>query len=93
MAGPVPLVQTKHCASATVGRVRGTRVTVQLSEELLARLDERAAREGRSRSALTGDAIEALVPDEECREEERKRISREIVEGYERIPQVADEPW
>jgi metal-responsive CopG/Arc/MetJ family transcriptional regulator len=62
-----------------------TQTLVQLTEELLRRLDERAAREGRSRSALIRDAIEAYLYDEE-----KARIDREIVEGYERIP-VTDE--
>jgi metal-responsive CopG/Arc/MetJ family transcriptional regulator len=59
---------------------------VQLSDDLLRRLDERAAREGRSRSALIRDAIEAYLYDEE-----KARIDREIVEGYERIPTTEEE--
>ncbi|HSS32453.1 MAG TPA: ribbon-helix-helix protein, CopG family [Solirubrobacterales bacterium] len=59
---------------------------VQLSQELLDRLDERAARDGRSRSALIRGAIEAYLLDEE-----RDRISREIVAGYERIPTTEEE--
>ena len=62
-----------------------TQTLVQLTEDLLRRLDERAAREGRSRSALIRDAIEAYLYDEE-----KARIDREIVEGYERIP-ITDE--
>lgn len=62
-----------------------TQTLVQLTEDLLRRLDERAAREGRSRSALIRDAIEAYLYDEE-----KVRIDREIVEGYERIP-ITDE--
>jgi len=62
-----------------------TQTLVQLTEELLRCLDERAAREGRSRSALIRDAIEAYLYDEE-----KARIDREIVEGYERIP-ITDE--
>jgi metal-responsive CopG/Arc/MetJ family transcriptional regulator len=63
-----------------------TQTLVQLSEELLRRLDERAAREGRSRSALIRDAIEEYLYDEEEAE-----ISRQIVEGYERIPVTEEE--
>ena len=63
-----------------------TQTIVQLNDELLRRLDERAAREGRSRSALIRDAIEAHLHDEES-----ARIDREIVEGYERIPVTAEE--
>lgn len=59
---------------------------VQLSDKLLRRLDERAAREGRSRSALVRDAIEAYLYDEE-----KARIDREIIAGYERIPETAEE--
>jgi metal-responsive CopG/Arc/MetJ family transcriptional regulator len=63
-----------------------TQTLVQLTRRLLQRLDERAAREGRSRSALIRDAIEAYLYDEE-----QARIDREIREGYERIPQTDEE--
>jgi metal-responsive CopG/Arc/MetJ family transcriptional regulator len=63
-----------------------TQTLVQLTQALLRRLDERAAREGRSRSALIRDAIEAYLYDEE-----EARIDREIVEGYERIPTTDEE--
>lgn len=63
-----------------------TQTLVQLSDELLRRLDERAAREGRSRSALIREAIEAYLYDEE-----NARIDREIREGYERIPETEEE--
>ncbi len=63
-----------------------TQTLVQLTEELLRRLDERAAREGRSRSALIRDAIEAYMVDEE-----RDEITRQIIEGYERIPETDEE--
>ena len=66
--------------------VSRTQTLVQLTDELLRRLDERAEREGRSRSALIRDAIEAYLADEE-----RAAISRRIVEGYERTPQSEDE--
>lgn len=62
-----------------------TQTLVQLTQTLLRRLDERAAREGRSRSSLIRDAIEDYLYDEEEAE-----ISRQIVEGYERMP-VTDE--
>ena len=68
-----------------VAEAKRTQTLVQLNDELLRRLDERAAREGRSRSALIRDAIEAYLHDEE-----KARIDREIIEGYERIP-VTDE--
>lgn len=72
--------------SATIWSVPRTQTLVQLSDELLQRLDERAAREGRSRSALIREAIEAYLHDEE-----RARIDREIQEGYERIPTTEEE--
>ncbi|HET7054590.1 MAG TPA: ribbon-helix-helix protein, CopG family [Solirubrobacterales bacterium] len=80
-----------------------TQTLVQLTQTLLRRLDERAAREGRSRSALIRDAIEDYLYDEEEAE-----ISRQIVEGYERTPvtegemaglereareMIREEPW
>lgn len=70
----------------TIWPVARTQTLVQLTAELLRRLDERAAREGRSRSALIRDAIEAYLHDEE-----RDRITREIIEGYERIPPSDEE--
>jgi metal-responsive CopG/Arc/MetJ family transcriptional regulator len=63
-----------------------TQTLVQLSRNLLQRLDERAAREGRSRSALIRDAIEAHLYDEK-----KAEIDRQIREGYERIPQADEE--
>jgi len=81
-----------------------TQTLVQLSHELVALLDERAARLRRSRSDLIREALESfLVEDAEA------EVSRRIVAGYERIPQdddglerwaergagdlVAEEPW
>jgi metal-responsive CopG/Arc/MetJ family transcriptional regulator len=63
-----------------------TQTIVQLNEALLARLDERAARESRSRSALIRTAIERYLEDELAAE-----VDRRIVEGYRRIPQTAAE--
>jgi metal-responsive CopG/Arc/MetJ family transcriptional regulator len=63
-----------------------TQTLVQLNEALLRQLDERAAREGRSRSALIREAIEAYLHDEA-----KARIDREIIEGYERIPETEEE--
>lgn len=65
------------------------KTTVGIAGDLLRRLDERAAREGRSRSALVQDAVKSYLYDEE-----RDRIAREITEGYERIPPTDEEdPW
>jgi metal-responsive CopG/Arc/MetJ family transcriptional regulator len=60
---------------------------VQLTEELVALLDERAARSGRSRSALIREALEEYL-----RDERESTIDRAIVEGYSRIPEE-DDPW
>lgn len=76
-------------AHATIGYhmpVSRTQTLVQLTDKLLRRLDERAAREGRSRSALIRDAIEAYLVDEE-----RDEITRQIIEGYERMPETDEE--
>lgn len=70
----------------SVAEPKRTQTLVQLNDELLRRLDERAAREGRSRSALIRDAIEAYLHDEE-----KARIDQEIIEGYERIPTTDEE--
>lgn len=70
----------------TIWSVKRTQTLVQLNDVLLQRLDERAAREGRSRSALIRDAIEEYLHDEE-----QVRIDREIREGYERIPETEEE--
>jgi metal-responsive CopG/Arc/MetJ family transcriptional regulator len=75
--------------TATIGYhmlMTRTQTLVQLTDKLLRRLDERAAREGRSRSALIRDAIEAYLYDED-----KARIDREIIEGYERIPTTDEE--
>jgi len=74
---------------------------VQLSDELLALLDERAAKSGRSRSEIIRSAIER-----ELAAEHEAAIDKAIVDGYTRAPQgpdpwaaasakrsVADEPW
>ena len=59
---------------------------VDLTHDVLRSLDERADREGRSRSALIREAIKAYLYDEE-----KARIDREIIEGYERIPPTDEE--
>jgi metal-responsive CopG/Arc/MetJ family transcriptional regulator len=63
-----------------------TQTLVQLTDELLTRLDERAARERRSRSTLIREAIEDYL-----RDELEAEIDRRIVEGYRRHPQTSDE--
>jgi predicted DNA-binding protein len=60
---------------------------VQLTDELLAALDQQAAASGRSRSELIREALEDYL-----RDELNAEIDRRIVEGYTRIPQEPD-PW
>jgi metal-responsive CopG/Arc/MetJ family transcriptional regulator len=60
---------------------------VQLSDELLAALDERASRAGTSRSELIREAIEAYL-----KQGHDAEIDAAIVDGYTRIP-PDDDPW
>lgn len=77
-----------------------TQTLVQLSDELLERLDSYRAREGRSRSEVVREAIERYL--EGDREAE---IDRLLVDSYTRQPpedvwndqaarqMIAEEPW
>jgi metal-responsive CopG/Arc/MetJ family transcriptional regulator len=77
-----------------------TQALVQLSDDLLDRLDRRRARDGRSRSEVVREAIECYLAND--REAELDRL---IVEGYTRLPPediwgdepakrlIAAEPW
>ena len=58
-----------------------TQALVQLSDDLLATLDERAASEGRSRSELIRRSIECHLADSLGGE-----LDRQIVSGYKRLP-------
>ncbi len=61
---------------------------VQLNTELVALLDQEAARLGVSRSALVRSALERFL------EVEREGIiSQEIIDGYTRIPPDAPDEW
>jgi hypothetical protein len=60
---------------------------VQLTDRLLAALDERAARDGVSRSRLIRDAVEAYLAADRS-----AAIDRAIVDGYTRIP-PDDDLW
>ncbi len=61
---------------------------VQLTDELLALLDERAAKDGTSRSELIRRAIESFLHDER-----KAAIDAAIIEAYTRMPQPAHDPW
>ena len=61
---------------------------VQLNDELLALLDERVSRTGRSRSEIIRMAVEReLAADREA------AIDEAIVAGYDRIPPAELDPW
>jgi predicted DNA-binding protein len=83
------------------GSMARTQTLVQLTDELLAALDQYAAQAGRSRSEIVRAAIERYL--KEILEDD---IDRSIVEGYRRAPQqpdahieaaardsIAAEPW
>ncbi len=59
-----------------------TQTLVQLSDDLLAQLDARAAREGTSRSELIRRALDGFL-----RQDVQAAIDRQIVESYTRRPQ------
>jgi hypothetical protein len=61
---------------------------VQLTDELVAVLDEAAARRGISRSALIRTALEAFL-----RADQEAVIDRQITDGYERIPPATPDEW
>lgn len=62
-----------------------TQTIVQLSDELLAELDARRFREGRSRSELIREAIEVYLA-----EDRQAAIDQAIVDGYTGIPPAED---
>ncbi len=59
---------------------------VQLTDELIGRLDAVARRDGRTRSDLIRDAIEGLLD-----HDEQVEIDRQIIEGYTRTPPTDDD--
>ncbi len=63
-----------------------TQTLVQLTDELVALLDQRAARQRRSRSDLIREALERFLA-----EDAEAEVSQQIVEGYRRIPQEDDD--
>jgi Arc/MetJ-type ribon-helix-helix transcriptional regulator len=62
-----------------------TQTLVQLTDELLADLDARRAREGRSRSELIREAVERYLADDH-----EAAVDRAIVDGYTRVPPAED---
>jgi predicted DNA-binding protein len=66
--------------------VARTQTLVQLSDEMLDRLDRYRARDGRSRSEVIREAVDRyLAADREA------EIDRKIVDGYTRAPQTDDD--
>lgn len=61
---------------------------VQLTEEQVLALDERARSVGVSRSQVIRDAVDAFLADDE-----EARLSAAIVEGYRRIPPGVPDGW
>jgi Arc/MetJ-type ribon-helix-helix transcriptional regulator len=61
---------------------------VQLPTDLVARADQRAAREGVSRSHVIREALTAFLVDDE-----RERIARVYDEGYGRFPYGVEDEW
>ena len=62
-----------------------TQTLVQLTDRLLAALDQHAAKVGRNRSDVIRSAIEQFL-----KESLEDDIDRAIVEGYRKIPQESD---
>lgn len=65
-----------------------TQTMVQLTDELVALLDNEAARAGLSRSAL----IRQILADH-LRDEVEADVTRRIVAGYRRIPPATPDEW
>jgi predicted DNA-binding protein len=63
-----------------VGRVQAI---VQLNDELIERLDRRAAREGVSRSRVIRTAVEAYLEGDDL-------VDQQIIDGYRKHPQSDD---
>lgn len=61
---------------------------VQLTDDLLAALDERAARRGVSRSHVIREALEVYL-----KSDRDAQIDAAIIEGYTRIPPSEHDPW
>jgi predicted transcriptional regulator len=65
-----------------------TQTMVQLTDELITRLDDEAAQRGVSRSAVIREAIEAHIV-----AREHDAIGEAIAEGYRRIPPGTPDEW
>src|ERR687897_365797 len=65
-----------------------TQTMVQLTQHLIAKLDEEAAERGTSRSAVIREAIESHIA-----AREHGAIGEAIAEGYRRIPPGTPDEW
>lgn len=65
-----------------------TQTMVQLTDDLVARLDSEAADRGLSRSAIIREAVEAHIAGRE-----HDAIGEAIAEGYRRIPPGTPDEW
>ncbi len=66
-----------------------TQTLVQLTDDLVARLDRRASSLGVSRSRLIRDLLEQALE-----EDSRRELTRRMIEAYERVPQEdARDEW
>ena len=61
-------------------------ITIRMSEDRVAAIDELVASGRASRAAVIVEAIDRLVA-----QLESERIDREIVEGYRRVPETDEE--
>jgi Arc/MetJ-type ribon-helix-helix transcriptional regulator len=68
--------------------MRRAQTLVQLNDALLAVLDQRAAKRAVSRSQVIREAVEAYLASDYDSE-----ISRQVLGGYERIPQSTPDEW
>lgn len=66
--------------------MRQVQTLVQLSDELVGLLDQRAAREGISRSRVIRAAVEAYLDVD-------RLVDEQIVAGYRANPQEPNDPW
>jgi metal-responsive CopG/Arc/MetJ family transcriptional regulator len=63
-------------------------ISVRLTDDLLALVDEHAARTGKTRSELIRSALEEYL-----KRDREAAIDAAIVEGYGRIPAERHDPW
>ena len=66
--------------------MRQVQAMVPLTDELVALVDQRAARDGVSRSAVIRAAIEAYLDTD-------RLVDEQIVGGYRSHPQAPSDPW